>query len=228
MDNQTKLFQQFENSLLAYDAEAAVKAAQAIVEAGLDIQAAINVATAAINQIGELFQNGEAFLPELMLAGEAMKQSMVVLSGALGTVAGAKKAGKAVLGAVAGDIHDIGKNLVGTYLSLKGIEVIDLGVNVPPMEFVDKAEREKANIIALSALMTTSMPYQRDVINILKEMGLRQKYFVIVGGGPVTPEFAAEAGADGWAPNAIAAAKLCAHLVDSGLRPPVLKTIIEQ
>jgi dimethylamine corrinoid protein len=228
MDNKAELFQQFEDSLLNYDADSAVKAAQAIVAAGLDTQAAINVATAAINRIGELFQNGEAFLPELMLAGEAMKQSMTVLSGALGTVAGAKKAGKAVLGAVAGDIHDIGKNLVGTYLSLKGLEVIDLGVNVPPMDFVDRAEREKANIIALSALMTTSMPYQRDVINILKEMGLREKYFVIVGGGPVTAEFAVEAGADGWAPNAIAAAKLCGHLLESGLRPPLLKVIIEE
>jgi methylmalonyl-CoA mutase cobalamin-binding domain/chain len=197
------------------------------VDAGLDIQAAIDVATAAINRIGELFQTGEAFLPELMLAGEAMKQSMVVLSGALGAVSGRRKAGKAVLCAVAGDIHDIGKNLVGTYLSLKGLDVIDLGVNVPPMEIVEKAEREKADIIALSALMTTSMPYQRDVINILKEMSLREKYYVVVGGGPVTAEFAVEAGADGWAPNAIAAAKLCEHLMDSGIRPPLLKTIIE-
>jgi len=228
MDNKAKLLKDFENGLLGYDAEAAVKAAQAIVAAGLDVKEAIDVATVAINHVGELFQNGEAFLPELMLAGDAMKQSMVVLSGALGAGGGGKKAGKAVLGAVAGDIHDIGKNLVGTYLALRGLEVIDLGVNVAPMDFVDRAEREKASIIALSALMTTSMPYQRDVINILKEMGLRDKYFVVVGGGPVTSEFAVEAGADGWAPNAIAAAKLCERLLDGAARPPLAKTIIEE
>jgi methanogenic corrinoid protein MtbC1 len=228
MDNKAQLLKQFEDALLAYDAEASVKAAHAIVEGGLDIKEAIEVATAAISRVGDLFQTGEAFLPELMLAGDAMKQSMAVLSGALGAGAGGKKAGKAVLGAVAGDIHDIGKNLVGTYLALKGVEVIDLGVNVPPMDFVETAERERANLIALSALMTTSMPYQRDVINILKEMGLRDKYFVIVGGGPVTADFALEAGADGWAPNAIAAAKLCGRLLEGGARPPLAQAVIEE
>ncbi len=228
MDNKEELLQQFENSLLSYDAEAAVKAAQAIVAAGIDAKAAINVATATINQIGDQFQKGDIFLPELMLAGEAMKGSMDILSAALGASGGGKKGGKAVIGAVAGDIHDIGKNLVATYLSLKGIEVVDLGVNVPPMEFVDKAEREKANIIALSALMTTSMPYQRDVINILSEMGLRDKYYVVVGGGPVTADFAVEAGADGWASNAVAASILCEHLIAGGQRPPLPKTLIEE
>jgi methanogenic corrinoid protein MtbC1 len=228
MDNKEELLQQFENSLLSYDAEAAVKAAQAIVAAGIDAMAAINVATAAINQIGDQFQKGDIFLPELMLAGEAMKGSMDILSGALGASGSGKKGGKAVIGAVSGDIHDIGKNLVATYLSLKGIEVVDLGVNVPPMDFVDKAEREKANIIALSALMTTSMPYQRDVINILSEMGLRDKYYVVVGGGPVTADFAVEAGADGWASNAVAASILCEHLIAGGQRPPLPKTLIEE
>ena len=108
--------------------------------------------------------------------------------------------GKVVIGAVAGDIHDIGKNLVATQLSLKGFEVVDVGVNVAPMEIVDRAEHEKAQIIALSALMTTSMPYQRDVIKVLNEMGLRQKYFVVVGGGPVTPEYAVVAGATAGLP----------------------------
>jgi len=228
MDNKEELLQQFENSLLSYDAEAAVKAAQAIVAAGIDVKTAINVATATINQIGDQFQKGDIFLPELMLAGEAMKGSMDILSAALGASGGGKRGSKAVIGAVSGDIHDIGKNLVATYLSLKGIEVIDLGVNVPPMEFVDKAEREKANIIALSALMTTSMPYQRDVINILSEMGLRDKYYVVVGGGPVTADFAVEAGADGWASNAVAASILCERLIAGGQRPPLPKTLIEE
>jgi len=226
MDSRAELFKQFEDSLLSYDAEAAVQAARAIVAAGLDIKEAIDVATGAINRIGDQFQAGDIYLPELMLAGEAMKQCMEILSGALGSAGSGRRSGKAVIGAVSGDIHDIGKNLVATYLSLKGLEVIDLGVNVPPMEFVDKAEREKANIIALSALMTTSMPYQKDVINILSEMGLRHKYFVIVGGGPVTAEFAVQAGADGWASNAVAAAKLCGQLLEGGAHPPLGTTLI--
>ncbi len=228
MDNKAELYQQFEDSILSYDVQAAVKMAQAIVDADLDIMAAIDVATAAINRIGDQFQKGDIFLPELMLAGEAMKQCMGVLSGPLGISGGSRKRGKIVIGAVSGDIHDIGKNLVATYLSLKGFDVIDLGVNVPPMDFVEQAEREKANIIALSALMTTSMPYQKDVISVLSEMGLRDKYYVIVGGGPVSSEFAVHAGADGWAPNAVAAATLCGRLMDSGSRAPLLKTIIEE
>jgi dimethylamine corrinoid protein len=226
MDNEKELFKQLESSLLDYDAEGAVKAAQAIVDAGLDVKGAIDVATAVINRIGEQFQNGDIYLSELMLAGDAMKQCMRVLALPLAAAGGGKKRGKAVICAVSGDIHDIGKNLVSTYLALKGFEVSDLGVNVAPMDIVDKAEQEKANLIALSALMTTSMPYQRDVINVLNEMGLRQKYYVVIGGGPVTSEFAVQVGADGWASNAAAAAIVCERLIDSGLRPPVLKTFI--
>ncbi len=228
MDNQEELYKQLEDSLLAYDAESAVKAAQSIVDGGLDVKAAIDVATAVINRIGDQFQKGDIFLPELMLAGEAMKQCMNVLSRPLAATGGGKKRGKAVIGAVSGDIHDIGKNLVATYLALKGFDVIDLGVNVPPMEFVERAEKERANLIALSALMTTSMPYQKDVINVLGEMGLRDKYFVVVGGGPVTADFAAQAGADGWASNAVAGAIVCERLIESGLRPPVAKAFIEE
>jgi methylmalonyl-CoA mutase cobalamin-binding domain/chain len=228
MDNRAELYKQLEDSLLAYDADSAVKVAQAIVDAGLDVMGAIDVATAVISRIGDQFQSGDIFLPELMLAGEAMKQCMNVLSRPLAATGGGKKRGKAVIGAVSGDIHDIGKNLVATYLALKGFDVIDLGVNVPPMEFVEKAEKEKANVIALSALMTTSMPYQKDVINVLGEMGLRDKYFVVVGGGPVTADFAVQAGADGWASNAVTGAIVCERLIESGLRPPVVKTFVEE
>ena len=226
MDPSQDLFQQLENDILSYDTEAAVKTAQAIVGGGLDIMRAVSVATAAVNRIGDQFQAGEVYLPELMLAGDTMKQCMNVLSAAMVGSAGMKKRGKVVIGAVSGDIHDIGKNLVSTQLSVKGFDVVDLGVNVPPMEIVERAEREKANIIALSALMTTSMPYQKDVINVLNEMGLRNKYFVIVGGGPVTPEFAIAAGADGWASNAVLAARLCEHLMEGDQRPPLAKTAL--
>ncbi len=228
MDKKAELFQQLENNLLEYDAEAAVMTAQAIVDAGLGVKEAIDVATTVINQIGDQFQTGEIFLPELMLAGEAMKQCMKVLALPLAASGGSQKRGKVVIGAVSGDIHDIGKNLVSTYLALKGFDVIDLGVNVPPMDFVEKAEQERANIIALSSLMTTSMPYQKDVINVLLEMGLRDKYYIVVGGGPVTSEFSVQAGADGWASNAVGAAIVCGRLMDSGQQPPLPTPLMEE
>jgi methylmalonyl-CoA mutase cobalamin-binding domain/chain len=228
MDKKAELYEQLEKSLLDLDAEAAVKTAQEIVDAGLDVKGAIDVATNVMNRIGDQFQTGDIYLPELMLAGEAMKHSMKVLALPLAATGGGKKRGKAVIGAVSGDIHDIGKNLVSTYLALRGFDVIDLGVNVPPMDFVEKAGQEKANIIALSALMTTSMPYQRDVINILSEMGLRDKYYVVVGGGPVTSDFAVEASADGWASNAVGAAIVCGRLMDSGQKPPLAKPLMEE
>ncbi len=225
MDDQEHLLQQLEAEVLNSDAEAAAGTAQAIVDAGLDVMRAIDVATAAINLIGDRFQNGEVYLPELMLAGETMKQCMAVFAAHMAMGTASRKRGKVLIGAVAGDIHDIGKNLVATQLSLKGFEVVDLGVNVAPMEIVNRAEHEKAQIIALSALMTTSMPYQRDVIKVLNEMGLRQKYFVVIGGGPVTPEYAAAAGADGWAANAVLAARLCESLAEGGQRPPLATTL---
>jgi len=228
MDPKAPLFHDLEQALLEYDNDAAVKAAQAIVDGGLDVMAAVDVASAAINMVGDQFQRGDVFLPELMLAGETMKQCMAILAKGLGAQGGLHRLGKVVIGAVQGDIHDIGKNLVATQLGIKGFEVVDLGVNVPPMEIVERAEREKADVIALSALMTTSMPYQRDVINVLTEMGLRDKFFVIIGGGPVTVEFARMAGADGWAPNAPMAARLCERLVSNANRPPLRETVVQE
>ncbi len=113
-----------------------------------------------------------------------------------------------MLGTVSGDIHDIGKNLVGTMLLVGGYELIDLGVDVPPLEFVTNVKDKGVNVVALSALMTASLPYQQEVINLLREMGLREKVFVIVGGGPVTAEYARQIGADGWAENAAGALRL--------------------
>jgi methylmalonyl-CoA mutase cobalamin-binding domain/chain len=131
-----------------------------------------------------------------------------------------------VIGSVAGDIHDIGKNLVATMLSVGGFEVVDLGVGVPAMEFVRAAKKERADIIALSSLMTTTLPYQREVLDLLSEMGLRENYFVVVGGGPVTPDFAVDAGADGWAENAALAVTLCTTLMTSGKKPGVETVVV--
>jgi methylmalonyl-CoA mutase cobalamin-binding domain/chain len=134
--------------------------------------------------------------------------------------------GKIVLGTVVGDIHDIGKNLVGAVLASSGFEIYDLGVNVSPLDFVKKAQEVKAAIIAMSSLLTTSLPYQKDVVAYLNDMGLRNQYYVIVGGGPVTPEWAVELKADGYARLATEATEMCRQLMTSNKKPPLDSPII--
>ncbi|MBI4790744.1 MAG: cobalamin B12-binding domain-containing protein [Chloroflexi bacterium] len=228
MSDDQVLLGQLETDILNYDAAAAVKTAQAIVASGMDIPSAIDCASAAIQQIGQRFQVGDIFLPELMLAGETMKQCMNTFTPHLSAKGSIKRKGKVVIGAVAGDIHDIGKNLVATMLSVNGFEVVDLGVGVQPLKLVDTALNENAQIIALSALMTTSMPYQRDTVALLEEMGLRDKFFVVVGGGPVTGEFAREIHADGWGTTAVSAVRVCERLLESAQRPPAVELVVEK
>jgi methylmalonyl-CoA mutase cobalamin-binding domain/chain len=199
--------------------------AEQIVASDIEIQDAIDTASAAIREIGEKFETGEVFLPDLMIAGKKMERCMAVLKPHIEIDGPASAGGRIVIGSVMGDIHDIGKNLVATMLSVGGFEVVDLGVGVPAMDFVKAAKKERADIIALSSLMTTTLPYQKEVLDLLSEMGLRDKYFVVVGGGPVTPEFATDVGADGWAENAALAVSLCTTLMASGESPPV-KTIV--
>ncbi len=221
-----KLHDQLYQNILDFDGPAAAQTAQTIVDNGFEVLAAIDVATKAVTEIGDKFECGEFFLPDLMRAGEAMKQCMKVLSARLEAEGTLKKKGKVVIAAVAGDIHDIGKNLVATMLSVHGYDLVDLGVNVAPLDIADAAERENATFIALSSLMTTSMPYQRDVLEVLNEMGLRDRFYVIVGGGPVTPEFAKDIGADGWGSSAVSAVHVCDRLLNAGQKPPVPETIL--
>ena len=216
------------DSIMETEPDAAADAAQAAVDNGIDGMEAIGVATEAVTKIGDLFETGELYLPSLMLAGEAMKRCMAILTANLSAEQMAAKRGKVIIAAVEGDIHDIGKNLVATMLSVHGFDTVDLGVNVGPMAIVDAAQREKAQFIALSSLMTTSMPYQRDVVEMLREMGLRDRFFVIVGGGPVTPEFAKSIGADGWGLSAVSAVRVCDRLLESGQNPPVDGTLLQE
>jgi methylmalonyl-CoA mutase cobalamin-binding domain/chain len=225
MDEQ-QLFDQLYDDLMEFDGPAAAATAQSIVDNGSDVMEAVSVATKAVNEIGDKFESGEYFLPHLMRAGEAMKQCMKILSAHLSADGSANKKGTVVVAAVSGDIHDIGKNLVGTMLSVHGYNVVDLGVDVNPMEITEAAERENADFIAMSSLMTTSMPYQRDVMDILNETGLRDRFYVIVGGGPVTPDYAQDIGADGWGLSAVSAVKVCDELLKAGHQPPVPETIL--
>ncbi|RCK71748.1 MAG: 5-methyltetrahydrofolate--homocysteine methyltransferase [Anaerolineae bacterium] len=166
--------------------------------------------------VGKRFEEGEYFLPDLMLAGRALKAAMEILKPLLASAAAADpslKKAKIVIATVQTDIHDIGKNIVASMLAAAGYDVIDMGVDVPLNSIIDKAEETKADIIALSALLTTSMPYMKDLIDLLQARGLRQKYRVMVGGASVTPEWAESIGADGTGRDAVEAVRLARRLL---------------
>lgn len=171
-----------------------------------------------IRAVGEQFRRFEVFLPEMMMAADAWQEGMDLLEPLLADDEGKREPlGRVVLGSVKGDIHSLGKNIVGTMLQSSGFEVYDLGVDVPASKFIDEAEKVKADVIALSALMTTTMPQQKDVIEHLEARGLRDQYYVMVGGGPTTHEWAAEMGADAYGETAADAVNLVlAHMEAKG------------
>lgn len=168
----------------------------------------------AMDEVGQAFEDGEAFLPELILAGDAARAALdfIIPSISADDLEGSVQ-GTVVIGTIFGDAHDIGKNIVSAILAAHGIKIVDLGINVPPKAYIEAALKEEANIIAISSLITTSLPYHREVINTLRDRGEREKFFVIVGGGPVTPEWTAEIGADGYGRDARDAAVVCQQLL---------------
>ncbi len=199
----------------------AKQAAEEVIATNIDILKAINEGLArGMREIGGKYEDFEVFLPELILAADAMEAGLAVLRPKLMEIGGAEALkGKVVIGTVFGDIHDIGKNLVSTFLSVATYEVFDLGKDISPRDFVKKAEEVGANVIALSCLVSPSMYYQKDVIELLKAMGVREKYHVVVGGGPITPEWTKQIGADGYGKYAEDAVKLCNELTASGKTP---------
>ena len=171
-----------------------------------------------MREVGEKYECGEYFLPHLIIAADGMKKSMRLLEPELAKRnQQAKKAGIVVIGTVRGDIHEIGKTLVATLLSANGFEVHDLGVDVSVEDFVNVARKVNANAIGLSALLTTTMTVQKDVISALEDSGLRSNMKVIVGGAPVTSDWAVRIGADGYAGDAVAAVSLLKNLLNKGV-----------
>lgn len=158
----------------------------------------------AMSIIGEKFKNNEVYVPEVLIAARAMNAGMEVLKPAL-VSADSKAKGKVVLGTVKGDLHDIGKNLVKIMFESKGLEVVDLGVDVPPKTFVDSAIEENADIIACSALLTTTMTVMKDVVEEVNNRGIREKVKIMVGGAPLTQNFCESIGADYYTPDAASA-----------------------
>ncbi len=184
---------------------AAAQLTQEALDEGTDPKTILDAMTAAMDVVGRKFQEGELFVPEMLIAARAMKAGTAILEPVL-LAAGVKPEFRAVVGTVEGDLHDIGKNLVGMMWKGGGLEVIDLGVNVPAQRFVEAAQEHDAHLIGLSALLTTTMPNMRGVVEAVRAAGLPAK--VVVGGAPVTPEFADQIGADGYAPDAGAAVDL--------------------
>ncbi len=194
----------------APETEAAVQAGLA---AGLSAKSLLDDGLVeAMREVGALFEEGEYFVPELLVSARAMKAGLALLRPHLAEAAVEPK-GKVVIGTVRGDMHDIGKNLVGMMLEGAGFEIIDLGVNVAPERFVETVQSEQPDIVALSALLTTTMPNMGVVIDQLKAAGLRDRVKVLVGGAPVTETFAQRIGADGFAPDASQCATLANGIV---------------
>ena len=191
------------NAILQYDTEAAKRAAQVIVDKGIEPMLAIKEAViGAANTLHERFERGECFLPHLVMAGDAMIAANQILESAVPKeLVPTKKV--VVIGTVEGDLHSVGKNIVAMIFRSGGFEVHDLGIDVKSSTFISRAVETNADIIALSSLMTTTRPYQREVIEELESMGLRNRFKVMVGGGPITPEWAKEIGADGYGADAL-------------------------
>ncbi|MFZ5822221.1 MAG: corrinoid protein [Chloroflexota bacterium] len=192
----------------APEVEAGVKAALA---AGVDAGAILNDALiAAMDEVGQRFEDGDFFVPEMLISARAMQAGLALLKPHLAAT-DIKASGKVAIGTVKGDLHDIGKNLVAMMLEGAGFEIIDLGVDVAPESFVD-AVQEGANLIGMSALLTTTMSNMGVTIQALKAAGLRDKVKVMVGGAPVTQEFANSIGADAFAPDASSATRIARQL----------------
>jgi corrinoid protein of di/trimethylamine methyltransferase len=210
-----KLFQAMSQSIIDGEADVAASLAQQAIDMGIDPLQAINQGfVPGINHVGNQFSCGDMFLPELVMAGEAMKTAISVLEPEMSRRGTERQVyGKVVLATVQGDIHDIGKTLVGTMLSAYGFQVYDMGVDVPILKIVEKTREVGANIVALSALLTTTMVRQRDVIEALEDVGLRDKVKVMVGGAPVTQEWVQQIGADGYSEDAVGAVGLAKKLL---------------
>lgn len=178
---------------------------QKAIDEGEDVEKVLNEGmVAGMNVVGAKFKANEFYVPEVLIAARAMKAGMKILRPILAEK-NIKGIGTVVLGTVRGDLHDIGKNLVAMMLEGAGFEIIDLGVDVSPEKFIETAKEKKADLVGLSALLTTTMPSMKDVVKAVGDSGLKDKVKVIIGGAPLTQSYADEIGADGYAPDAASA-----------------------
>ncbi len=204
---------QLHDAVLNGDAKTAKSVTEQAIAAGVDpLKLVQEYMVPAMAEVGRRFECNEYFVPELLLAARAMKGSLELIRPLL-VASGAQPVGRVAIGTVKGDLHDIGKNLVAAMLEGGGYEVIDLGVNVTPEQFVTAVKEKNANIIAMSALLTTTMPSMRTTVDALKQAGVREKVKILVGGAPITQRYAEEIGADGFTESAAGAVGLAKKVV---------------
>jgi corrinoid protein of di/trimethylamine methyltransferase len=210
------MFDKLAQAVIDGEPDDAAKFAQQALDDGLDPLACITEGlTKGIQNVGERFASGEYFLPELIIGADAMKKALEILEPALVGDQKREVVGTVVIGTVEGDLHEIGKTLVGTMLTANGFQVVDIGVDSTAAEFVEAVKENDATMVGASALLTTTMLQQEKLIEALKEAGLRDKVKVMVGGAPVTESYAKQIGADGYAEDAISAVDLAFRLADA-------------
>jgi len=209
-----ELLERLKSAILDYDPDASAEASKKAVSAGIAPAEILGAMTEAIREIGEGFNRGDLFLPDLVGGADAMGAATPIVEEEIHRIgAQTKSAGSVVIGTVFGDIHTIGKTMVATLLQAEGFTVHDVGINVTSEQFIDAVRKYKPDILAMSALMTMTAPEQRKVIETLKQEGLRDSVKIMVGGGALTQDFADAIGADGYDPTAPGAAKLARKLV---------------
>ncbi len=196
------------DAVVSGDAKATHAITQQALADGVDPLVLVNEhMVPAMDEVGRRFETNEYFVPELLISARAMKAALELIRPLL-IARGDKPVGRVAIGTVKGDLHDIGKNLVASLLEGGGFEVIDLGVNVTPEKFIETVNAKQANIVAMSALLTTTMPSMKTTIDALKQAGVRDKVKVLIGGAPITQKYADEIGADGYSENAVGAVAL--------------------
>jgi corrinoid protein of di/trimethylamine methyltransferase len=199
-------------------AKAAKELTHQALASGVDPQSILDeTLIPAMDEVGRLFEAGEYFVPELLIAARAMKGALEILRPLLATRS-SSTAGKVVIGTVCGDLHDIGKNLVGVMLEGGGFEVVDLGVDVSPEKFIEAVRDPDVNLVAMSALLTTTMSSMKTTIDAMNQAGVRDKVKVMIGGAPITQQYADEIGADGFSDNASGAVRLARDLIGAQAR----------
>jgi len=195
------------------DLDAAKKGVQAAIDAAIPAGEILQDGLISpMNKVGELFEKQEYFVPEMLVAARAMQGGLAILKPKL-AASGVKPIGTVVMGTVKGDLHDIGKNLVTMMLEGAGFSVVDIGVDQPPDKFVEAAKANRAQIVGISALLTTTMPAMKDTIEAFAKAGLRKQVKIMVGGAPVTDAYAKQIGADGYAADASSAARVAKTLI---------------
>ena len=213
--SQEQFYKDISDAIVSLDKEKAIELANHAINENMDLLKVIERGFGeGIRRIGDLWEEGEFFLPELMLGGTIMQECMEILLPQLKSSDDSFKLGRVVIATIEGDIHSIGKTIVGTMLSANGFEVHDLGADIPAEKIVEVALEKKADVIGVSALLTTTMVGQKKVIDLLKNKAIRNKFKVILGGAPVTKTWVEECGADGYAGSAIEAVKLVKNLLE--------------